>query len=727
MCGEPMPVTFTNDDLCAQAIIDRVGKTLKVATPLAAGNAVLVLNGLYRKARQDPEIQLEIYTALTLARPRGKSLLEKRFVEPLSERLYGDYPDPAYHVDRDRGQLPPNVRVIEFYFPAGRQLNSRHSQENYVCSNYTHVARDVLDAGVNVIAQLVAVSGDEPGFSMSCNPDVSLDLVEALRGRDDVAFVAQVNRSLPFMYGDAVVDQDTYHFVLDSDACDYRVFGLPKMAVSDADHMIGLYGSTLIKDGGELQIGIGALGDALVSSILLRHQDNENYREVLNAFSVEEKFGTTIERKGDLGRFDTGLFAATEMFVDSFMHLFDAGILKRRVYDHLILQRLLNEGLITEQVTRDMLFLLLERRAIQPRLTGQDAHFLREFGIFRQGAEFDHGYWVLEDGRRIEADFNQECCTDDMLENCLGDRLQHGATVHAAFFAGSRAFYDWLNDMPKKKRSQIHMKSVVKVNQLYGHEDLDRLHRSGARFVNTTMMMTLFGAAVSDGLADGRVVSGVGGQYNFVAMAHALPDGHSLLQLRSTREEAGRTHSSIVFNYGHVTIPRHLRDIVITEYGIADLRGKTDTEVAAALIQVADSRFQEDLVQQAKRAGKLRTDYVVQEPFRYNYPQAIQQRLAPFKAKGLFATFPFGTDFTEAEIVLGKALKSLKNKAGSKLKLVQLLLQPLACEAQALQPYLQRMRLESPHGLEERLYARLLRAELSRVLAAQADSADRAR
>ena len=129
--------------------------------------------------------------------------------------------------------------------------------------------------------------------------------------------------------------------------------------------MIGFYGSTLIKDGGELQIGIGALGDALVSSILLRHQVNENYHEVLNAFSVEEKFGSTIERIGHLGRFDTGLFAATEMFVDSFMHLFDAGILKRRVYDHLVLQRLLNEGLITEHVTRDMLFLLLERRAIQ--------------------------------------------------------------------------------------------------------------------------------------------------------------------------------------------------------------------------------------------------------------------------------------------------------------------------------------------------------------------------
>lgn len=714
-----MSTTFTSEEACAQAIIDRVGKTVRVCTPLAAGNAVLVLNGLYRMAKHDPDMQLEIYTALTLARPRGKSLLERRFLDPFAERLFGDYPDPEYHIDRDNDELPPNVRVIEFYFPAGRQLNSRHSQENYVSSNYTHVARDLLDAGVNVVTQLVAVADDEPGFSMSCNPDVALDLIAALKERDDVAFVAQVNRDLPFMYGDAAVDRDTYHFVLDGKACDYRVFALPRQPVSDTDHMIGIYASALIKDGGELQIGIGALGDALVNSMLLRHRDNATYRALLKACDVEHKFGAVIARKGDTGTFETGLFAATEMFVDSFMHLFDAGILKRRVYDHVILQRLLNEGVITERVDRDMVIHLLERRAIHPQLSSEDARFLQKFGIIRDDITYDNGDLVLEDGRRIEADFNQEECADAIFARCLGERLHNGAMMHAAFFAGARDFYDWLKSMPKSQRSLIHMKSVTKINQLYGHEDLDRLHRKDARFVNTAMMMTLFGGAVSDGLADGRVVSGVGGQYNFVAMAQALPDGHSLLQVRSTREDDGRLQSSIVFNYGHITIPRHLRDLVVTEYGIADLRGKTDSEVAAALIEVADSRFQDDLVQQAKRAGKLNRHYVVPERFRNNTPQSVQQRLSAFKANGLFATFPFGSDFSDAEITLGKALKALKKKASSKRKIVQLLLQPLACDADALVPFLQRMRLQSPRGLEQRLYARLLRAELSNVVAAQ--------
>ena len=107
------------------------------------------------------------------------------------------------------------------------------------------------------------------------------------------------------------------------------------------------------------------------------------------------------------------------------------------------------------------------------------------------------------------------------------------------------------------------------------------------------MKATLFGAAASDGLEDGRVVSGVGGQYNFVAMAHELAGARSILLLRATREAGGAVESNIVFNYGHATIPRHLRDIVVTEYGIADLRGRTDAEVAGALIAIADRRFQD--------------------------------------------------------------------------------------------------------------------------------------
>src|SRR5690606_30344206 len=145
------------------------------------------------------------------------------------------------------------------------------------------------------------------------------------------------------------------------------------------------------------------------------------------------------------------------------------------------------------------------------------------------------------------------------------------------------------------------MTAVSKVNQLYGDETLERLQRQHARFVNTSMKVTLNGAAASDTVAGGRVVSGVGGQYNFVAMAHALDGARSILLLRSTRlTRRGKLESNVVPEYGQCTIPRHLRDIVISEYGIADLRGKTDAECADQLIRIADSRFQQGLIKAAQ-------------------------------------------------------------------------------------------------------------------------------
>jgi Acetyl-CoA hydrolase/transferase C-terminal domain len=79
-------------------------------------------------------------------------------------------------------------------------------------------------------------------------------------------------------------------------------------------------------------------------------------------------------------------------------------------------------------------------------------------------------------------------------------------------------------------------KEVVALNEgegssnLSGGRDLEEA-RSSNRLV-----VTLTGAVASVGLDDGRVLSGVGGQYNFVAMAHALEDGRSILMIRSTKE-----------------------------------------------------------------------------------------------------------------------------------------------------------------------------------------------
>ena len=143
------------------------------------------------------------------------------------------------------------------------------------------------------------------------------------------------------------------------------------------------------------------------------------------------------------------------------------------------------------------------------------------------------------------------------------------------------------------------------------------------------------------------------------------PEARSILCLRATRTRDGRTTSNIIWNYAHETIPRHLRDIVITEYGIADLRAATDAEVIAALLNVADSRFQGPLLAQARAAGKIRADYTIPERFRHNLPERVAGALRAARAQGFFSEYPFGTDLTAEEIALTRALKHLAAHTGS--------------------------------------------------------------
>ena len=75
-----------------------------------------------------------------------------------------------------------------------------------------------------------------------------------------------------------------------------------------------------------------------------------------------------------------------------------------------------------------------------------------------------------------------------------------------------------------------------------------------------------------------------------------------------------------------MTIPRHLRDIVLTEYGVADVRGRSDADVAAAMLAIADSRFQPALLAEAQRAGKLPASYRIPDAHRSNLPEALEAR-----------------------------------------------------------------------------------------------------
>jgi acyl-CoA hydrolase len=588
---------------------------------------VPLLNALYARAKGDAQLRLSIFTALSLEVPRAASDLERRFLEPFARRAFDGVPGLDYLADLRAGRLPANVELNEFYFRPGAMLGVPLAQQSYIASNYTHAGRDMLARGMNAVLVMVSERGGR--YSLSSNPDLTLDVVGALRangghhGGHGAVVAGMVNRRLPFMAGDAEVGADYFDVLVDAPALEHRLFGVPNPPADPPDHAIGLHAAALVKDGGTLQLGIGSLGDSVAHWLSVRHAQPERFAAAAAALGLE-RHRALIEREGGLERFAAGLYGSSEMFTWGLMWLYRAGLLRR------------------------------------------------------------------ED--------------------------ESGHVLQAAFFLGPEAFYEALRALPEAERRRFRMTSVTRINDIFGEEETARRRLRDARFINICMKATLSGAVASDGLEDGRVVSGVGGQYNFVAMAHELAGARSILLLRAAREAGGAAESNIVFSYGHTTIPRHLRDIVITEYGIADLRGRTDAEVAAALIAIADQRFQQPLAARAIAAGKLPRGWRLPEGARDNTPEALAARLRPLAAQGLLPMFPLGTDFDAEEQQLIPALRWLKESAShwrGRAALVAGLVRARAKPGDV--PALARMGLGTPSGLRQRLLRRLLVLAMERT------------
>jgi acyl-CoA hydrolase len=702
-------------------VIEYVGKDITFGMTLALGKPVLFINELYKRAKEDPEMKLKILTALALERPVGSNELEKRFLGPLIERLFGKSPQFDYMLDFRAGKLPKNVEIYEFFNLAGGYLHDREPQQNRLNSNYTHVVRDAFARGVNVFGQLVGCKeiNGKLMLSMGCNTDICVaanSIVNEARAQNPElrgAIIAEANENMPFMYGDAVYPAEAFDIVLKGPQYNYELFAPPKDMVMMRDHMIGLLTSPLVKDGGTLQVGIGALGDAIVAGLDLRHSNNKLYKEVLEKSGILKRYGSLIEKIGGTEPFEKGLYGSSEMFVDAFMQLYKRGILKRKVFDNVAIMKLINEEkLSADNIPQNIIELLLEKDGIRSRLREVDFDMMTKFGILKEGLVFKDGF--IHDGETKYATDLEVPENLAAIKKLLGKKLKNGQVILGAFFIGPKSFYDALNAMSEEERSQFGMSGVEKVNQLYGDEELRSLQRKDGRFVNSGMMSNVFGAITSDQLEDGRVISGIGGQYNFVAMSHAMPDARLIMLIRSTRGAGKGLRSNIVYNYGHCSVPAHLRDILVTEYGIADIRGKSDSETIAAIINIADSRFQQDLLKQAKKAGKIPDSYQIPEEYRNNYPERIVEFITSYQSQGIFQFFPFGTDLTSEEFDLGASLKMLKHLQDTSplkavAKVLSELFKPLPKKAA---PYLKRMDLDKTSGFGQKLLQKTVVAAL---------------
>lgn len=692
--------------------IARVGKNLVVGAPLGLGKPVQLLNALFRRAQVDPELTLHIYTALSLELPLPAEGVESRLAQPIVERLFGDYEGLDYMRALRAGTMPTNVQVSELYFKAGSMKSVASAQQNYISSNYTHIARDMCALGINVLAHLVAtreVAG-EVEVSLSCNPDTGLDALATLVAHErDFILLGQAHPELPFMQHDAVVEDFFEHgLLIDDPSYNKRLFAVPNAAVPDTDYAAAIHASSLIADGGTLQIGIGSLGDAVAQACILRHRESVQYRNLLDTLTTQPNAATE-----DGMPFEQGLYVSTEMFVNGMMHLIEQGVVKRRVYDQLAIQRGLNDGAISEYIDDKLYRYLREVGALPRQLDAGSCAEWQSWGVLPSELRLSGATFELA-GEQYPNDLDDTAVQQALVSALGGASLRNGRILHGGFFLGPRDFYQKLCALDDAGHQDIVMTSVLRTNQLLQDVPLYSAQRQHARFINTGMMCTLTGAVVSDALENGQVVSGVGGQYNFVAMAHDLPGARSVLCIRATRGQGDALQSNIVPFYGHITIPKHLRDIVVTEYGVADLRGQSDGEIIKRLLNIADSRFQDELLNWAVAQGKLEPGYEIPSAARNNTPGRIAASLRDYRRPGLLPDYPFGTELTDQEVNLAASLRRIKALSADPSRFLPQVARALIhrTDEDIAHAYLQRIELEHPQTSREFIIQQLLLLDL---------------
>jgi itaconate CoA-transferase len=166
-------------------------------------------------------------------------------------------------------------------------------------------------------------------------------------------------------------------------------------------------------------------------------------------------------------------------------------------------------------------------------------------------------------------------------------RLNPGKTVFT-FAMGQKAMYDFLDDNPS-----VESHPVDYVNDPYIISQNDNVIS-----VNAALQIDLTGAVNAEHML-GHQYSATGGQLDFVRGAYASRGGKSIIACHSTAAK-GRVSRIVPRLDGPVTTPRIDTHIVVTEFGWTNLKGKSSTERAYALIGLADPAFRDKLTADAK-------------------------------------------------------------------------------------------------------------------------------
>lgn len=252
-----------------------------------------------------------------------------------------------------------------------------------------------------------------------------------------------------------------------------------------------------------------------------------------------------------------------------------------------------------------------------PPPTDADAAIARQAVEFiRSGATLQTGIGsipsqiatLLAEGAGGDYGLHSEMFTDGCMQLHRAGKITNAAKgqydgVSVTTFAfGSADLYAWLDN-----NESVAFLPVEIVNS----PDVIAANREMVS-INGALAVDIQGQVVADTIA-GDQFSGIGGAEDFVAGAGLDLSDRSLICLRSTFEKDGELHSRIVPWFGPgavITTPRHHVDVVVTEYGAAELEGRTVQERGHALAAIAHPLFRDDLLAAAERAAKGRSPVV---------------------------------------------------------------------------------------------------------------------
>ena len=166
----------------------------------------------------------------------------------------------------------------------------------------------------------------------------------------------------------------------------------------------------------------------------------------------------------------------------------------------------------------------------------------------------------------------------------------HPGKIIAGFILGTQRLYDWVDDNPL-----IELHPTEYVNDPFVIAQNERMVA-----INSAIEIDLTGQVCADSIGP-KIYSGVGGQLDFIYGASRSKGGIPIIALPSTAKQFSRIVPMLKPGAGVVTTRNHVR-YVVTEYGIADLYGKTIRQRAQALIGIAHPDFRDEL---SDRAGEL--------------------------------------------------------------------------------------------------------------------------